>query len=141
MKQKSFVLDVVSAEAPVFSGEVSALIVTGSMGELGIMPGHTQLLSDIKPGQIRFTDMEDQSHLFYVSGGVLEVQPNITTILADTVVRAEQLDEAEAEQAKQQAQAQLKDKQLVDKDAMLAQMVESSAMLQVIKELRKLRRS
>jgi F-type H+-transporting ATPase subunit epsilon len=141
MSDKTLTLDIVSAEEPIFSGEVKMLIVTGSMGELGIMPGHTQLLSDIKPGQVRFTDTEGAEQLFYVSGGMLEVQPYVVTIMADTVLRAEDIDEAAADDAKKQAMAALKDKKMTDKNAMLAQMAETTAMLRVVKELQKLRKS
>lgn len=139
---KTLTLDIVSAEQTVFSGPAAMVIVTGTLGELGIMPGHSPLLTSIKPGYIRIKAEDGAESLFYVSGGMLEVQPYVVTLMADTVLRAEDLDEAAALEAQEKALEAMKN---VDKSAqketnlMLAQMAESSAMLRVIKELQKLR--
>jgi F-type H+-transporting ATPase subunit epsilon len=103
-------LDIVNPEALVFSGLVEMVSVTGQLGELGILPGHTPLLSAIKPGQVKITLQGGKKEIFYISGGTLEVQPNRITILADTIVRAENLDEAEAIAAKERAEKLLSDK-------------------------------
>src|SRR4030081_3802108 len=96
---KTMQLDIVSAERSLFQGVVKFISVTGGMGELGINPGHTTLLTDLKPGQVRVEFAEGKSEVFYISGGMLEIQPEIVTILADTAVRASDLDEAAAKAA------------------------------------------
>lgn len=103
-------LDVVSAEAAIFKGAVSHVVITGADGELGIFPGHTALLTSVKPGQIRAKSPQGDEEIFYISGGMLEVQPDSVTILADTAARASDLDEAAAMAAKEQAERLLKDK-------------------------------
>lgn len=137
-----FTLDIVSAEEAIFSGPVSFLVVTGALGELGIMPGHSPLLTKVKPGSIRLVDNEKQESLFYISGGILEVQASVVTILADTVIRAEDLDDLAAAEAQQQAQDQLKSmaKQgdLSSKDALLAIIQETTAQRRIIQELSKI---
>ena len=85
-------LDIVSLEAQIFSGRAEMVVITGEMGELGILPGHTQLLTSIKPGQIRITIQGVAQDIYYVSGGMLEIQPYEVSILADTVIHASDLD-------------------------------------------------
>ena len=138
---KLLTLDIVSAEQTVFSGQAAMVIVSGTLGELGIMPGHSPLLTSVKPGHIRIKASDGAESLFYVSGGMLEVQPYVVTLMADTVLRAEDIDEAAALEAQEKALEAMKtaDKAGMDKNLMLAQMAESSAMLRVIKELQKLR--
>lgn len=140
----SFTLDIVSAEETIFSGAVSFLVVTGSAGELGIMPGHSPLLTTIKPGKIRFTAADKEESLFYISGGILEVQPTVVTIMADTVIRAENLDAAAASEAQQKAQDELagmsKKSDMTSKEALLIEIQEATAMQRVIQELQKLRK-
>lgn len=97
-------LDVVSAEKQLFSGAVEKIQVTGSEGELGIFPGHTPLLTAIKPGMIRIVKENGQEEFIYLSGGVLEVQPGNVIVLADTAIRGQDLDEARALEAKRQAE-------------------------------------
>ena len=97
-------LDVVSAEQRLFSGAVEKIQVTGSEGELGIFPGHTPLLTAIKPGMIRIVKENGQEEFIYLSGGVLEVQPYNVIVLADTAIRGQDLDEARALEAKRQAE-------------------------------------
>ena len=134
-------LDIVSPEAEIFSGLVEMVSVTGELGELGILPGHTQLLSAIKPGQVRITLQGGKKQIYYISGGMLEVQPNCVTILADTVARAENLDEAAAIEAKERAEKLLADKKAeVDYMATLRELAQAAAQIRTIKELRKHRK-
>ena len=93
---RTVMLDVVSAEEKIFSGLVESIQVTGSEGELGILPGHIPLLTGIKPGMLRIVKQFGEEHLIYVAGGVLGVQPHTITVLADVAVRAEDLDEQAA---------------------------------------------
>lgn len=131
-------IDIVSLEAKIFSGLAEMIVVTGSMGELGILPGHIPLLTTIKPGQIRVILQGSIQDVYYVSGGILEVRPNTVTILADTVVRAEDLDEAEAIVARKNAQNLLANKQSnVDLTSVLVQVAQATAKLHTIKLLRK----
>jgi F-type H+-transporting ATPase subunit epsilon len=104
-------LDVVSAEKQIFSGLAEMVVLTGELGELGILPNHTQLLTTIKPGPVRVIKQGGKEEIFYVSGGILEVQPNSITILADTVVRAADLDEAKTIEAKERAERLIAAKQ------------------------------
>ena len=92
-------LDIVSAEEEIFSGNVKNIIAAAMMGEVGIYPQHTPMITPLKPGEIKVITEEDEEHLFFISGGVLEVQPNIVTVLADTAIRGEDLDEAKAAEA------------------------------------------
>ncbi|MEJ2132236.1 MAG: F0F1 ATP synthase subunit epsilon, partial [Gammaproteobacteria bacterium] len=95
--------DIVSAEREIFSGRVTMVVATGTLGELGIMPGHAPLLSGIKPGPVRLKLDNGEEEVFFASGGYLEVQPGVVTILADTALRADDLDEASAIEAKEEA--------------------------------------
>ncbi|OCG44329.1 F0F1 ATP synthase subunit epsilon [Gilliamella sp. Choc4-2] len=104
MALTSYRLEVVSAESHLFSGDVQRIRVTGKEGELGIYPGHTPLLTAIKPGMVGIVKANGEEEFIYLSGGILEVQPNIVTILADTAIRGEDLDEARAQEAVRQAQ-------------------------------------
>ncbi|HQW58229.1 MAG TPA: F0F1 ATP synthase subunit epsilon, partial [Gammaproteobacteria bacterium] len=99
----SFHLDIVSAEAAIFSGLVEKLFVSGEMGELEILFNHAPLLTSLKPGIVWVVKQNGQEEVFYISGGMLEVQPKATTILADTAIRAKDVDEAEALEAKKRA--------------------------------------
>lgn len=130
-------LDIVSAEASLFHAEVCFVAVTGGMGELGIYPGHAPLLTSLKPGQIRVTLKEGKEEIFYMSGGMLEVQPTIVSILADTAIRAEDLDEAAAITAKQHAERMLREKTTgIEYSKALAELVEAAAQLRAITLLR-----
>ena len=97
-------LNVVSAEESLFSGSIKSLQITGSEGELGIMPGHAPLLTSLKPGMALITKEDDSEEVIYLSGGMLEVQPNNVTVLADVATRADDLDEQAALDAKQRAE-------------------------------------
>ncbi|KPJ68135.1 MAG: ATP synthase F0F1 subunit epsilon [Coxiella sp. DG_40] len=131
-------LDIVSPEMQIFSGLVEMVSVTGELGELGILPGHVQLLSAIKPGQVRITLQGGKKEIYYISGGMLEVQPDCITILADTVVRAENLDEAAAKEAKERALKLLADKKSkVDYITALHELAKAAAQIRTIKELRR----
>ncbi|MDG1752354.1 MAG: F0F1 ATP synthase subunit epsilon [Thalassotalea sp.] len=100
-------LNVVSAEESLFSGAIESLQITGSEGELGIMPGHAPLLTSLKPGMARIVKKGGIEEVIYLSGGMLEVQPNHITVLADIAVRSDDLDEQVAEEAKQRAEERL----------------------------------
>ena len=102
---KTFRLEIVSAERSLFSGEANFVVVPGVDGELGIFPNHTPLLTRIKPGTLKFSAKgESEETLFFVAGGFLEVQPTVVTVLADTVVRGEEIDQARAEESKRNAE-------------------------------------
>jgi F-type H+-transporting ATPase subunit epsilon len=130
-------LDIVSLEETIYSGRVEALFVTGTVGELGIYPGHAQLLTSIKPGEIRL-QVKNEETVYYVSGGMLEVQPHSSTILADTVIRANNLDEAAVKQAKENAEKAMANKQSeMDYSRAQAELVEALAQLRAIRSARK----
>ena len=131
-------LDVVSAEGKIFSGRVETLQVTGSEGELGIYPGHTPLLTALKPGMVRLVKQLGGEEVIYVAGGTLEVQPHNVTVLADTAIRAEELDMQAAEQAQRDAQEQMDKAQAGELDYQQAavQLEEALAQLRVIRQLR-----
>jgi F-type H+-transporting ATPase subunit epsilon len=133
--------DIVSAEREIFSGRVTMVIATGTLGELGIMPGHAPLLTGIVPGPVRLKMDGGEEEVFFASGGFLEVQPGVVTVLADTALRADDLDEAEAAAAKDQAERELSD-QAADFDFSVAaaQLAEAGARLRTLAELRKRRR-
>lgn len=100
----TFNLTVVSAEQKIFSGNVKSVQATGIEGELGVLPGHTPLLTAIKPGIVKFTLENDSEEVIYVSGGFLEVQPNIVTVLADIAIRGSELDADRIHEAKRKAE-------------------------------------
>lgn len=102
-------LDIVSAENSIFTGLVANLQVTGSEGELGIMPGHAPLLTYIKPGMARIVKQDGKEEVFYLSGGILEVQPFSVSVLADVVLRADEIDEKAAGEAKRRAESAMAD--------------------------------
>lgn len=132
-------VDVVSAEASIFSGLAELVIVPGEAGELGIYPHHAPLLTRIKPGSVRLKlPDENEDTLIYVSGGMLEVQPNVVTILADTAIRGADLDEARALEAKRAAEEAMKNRTSdIDYAAAQAELSEAIAQLQAISKMRK----
>jgi F-type H+-transporting ATPase subunit epsilon len=133
-------VDVVSAEGEIFSGPAEMLFAPGSEGELGIAPRHAPLLTLLKAGEVR-VKTADGEHSIYVGGGALEVQPNKITVLADTAVRAKDLDEAAAVAAKQRAEEALAGKiDKVDQAQALAELARAAAQLKLIEKLRKIRR-
>ncbi|HQQ73547.1 MAG TPA: F0F1 ATP synthase subunit epsilon [Pseudomonadales bacterium] len=130
--------DIVSAEKAIFSGLVEQVVANGSLGDLGVQFGHAPLLTALKPGPVRVRRQGGEEEIYYVSGGYLEVQPNIVTILADVAVRADDMDEAAAETARQQA-AQVFTNQSGELDYSRAavQLAEAAAQLRAIQQLRK----
>ena len=95
---------IVSAEKEIFSEQVSMVVATGSLGEIGITPGHSQLLTGIIPGPVKVVKENGEDEIFFLSGGFIEVQPDVVTLLSDVAVRAEDIDEAEAEKAREEAE-------------------------------------
>ncbi len=133
--------DIVSAEKEIFSGRVTMISATGSLGELGIMPGHAPLLTGIAPGPVRLTLDGGEEEVFFASGGFLEVQPGVVTILADTADRAEDLDEAAAIEAQQAAERMLQDRSdEMEFSAVAAMLAEAMARQRTVAELKKRRR-
>lgn len=131
-------VDIVSAEALIFSGLAECVIATGAMGELGIYPRHTPLLTALKPGEVRIIKPGNEEDIFFISGGVLEVQPTVVTVLADTVIRATDLDEAAALAAKERAEQALQNRQAdIDYAKATAELAQAVAQLQAISKLRK----
>jgi F-type H+-transporting ATPase subunit epsilon len=132
-------VDVVSAEKSIFSGLAEMVVVPGTEGELGIYPRHAPLLTRIKPGSVRIK-LPDQGgeELIYVSGGMLEIQPNVVTILSDTAIRGADLDEARALEAKQTAEEALRNRTSdIDYAQAQAELAEAVAQLHAIQKLRK----
>jgi F-type H+-transporting ATPase subunit epsilon len=130
--------DIVSAEEEIFHGEVQMVVATGEMGELGIAPRHAPLITRLKPGQVRVTLANGEEQLFYVSGGILEVQPQVVTILADTAIRGGDLDEAKAQAAKAEAERILAGRgEAMDLAEAQMKLVEAMAQLQALERLRK----
>lgn len=134
----TFQVDIVSAESEIYSGEAEMVFASAEMGEVGIAPGHTPLMTRIKPGEVRVRVPEQNDDLsIYVSGGILEVQPYVVTILSDTALRVDEIDEAAAQKAKEEAEASLAGNAgEIDFSAVQAQLAEASAQLQLIKKLR-----
>lgn len=130
--------NIVSAEREIFSGLATMVVVTGEMGELGIAPRHAPLITRIKPGQVRVINGDAEEQNFYVSGGILEVQPDLITILSDTALRAADIDEAKALEAKAEAE-----RLLAGRDASLEiaaaqqQLMQAVAQLQALERLRR----
>jgi F-type H+-transporting ATPase subunit epsilon len=133
-------LDIVSAEAEIFSGTCEVIVAPAATGEVGIYPRHTQLMSPLKAGEVKVTKQGGEVETFYVSGGILEVQPHTVTVLSDTCVRAHDLDEAAAIEAKQEAEAALSDKDSKQDIAEAqAKLAEAVTQLQMIEKMRKTR--
>lgn len=132
-------VDVVSAEEEIFSGLAEFVVVPGEMGELGIYPRHSALMTRIRPGSVRIKRPgQDQEELIYVSGGMLEVQPSVITVLADTAIRGANLDEARALEAKQAAEEAMKNRTSdIDYAAAQAELAEAIAQLRTIQQLRR----
>ncbi|MGE4348483.1 MAG: F0F1 ATP synthase subunit epsilon [Candidatus Berkiella sp.] len=131
-------LDIVSAEAEIFTGKAVRIFLTGILGELEIVPGHAPLITGLMPGPVRIRLDADKEEVIYVTGGILEVQPEHATILADTVVRARDFNESEAIKAKQQAERLLNDKQVdIDFARARAELARAAGMLRAIQEMKK----
>ena len=134
---KTFRLEIVSAERSLFSGEANFVVVPGVDGELGIFPNHTPLLTRIKPGTLKFhAKDESEETLFFVAGGFLEVQPTVVTVLADTVIRGEEIDQARAEESKRNAEEAIS-KAPEDKIALATAQAELSYAMAELRTLQK----
>jgi F-type H+-transporting ATPase subunit epsilon len=130
--------DIVSAEEELFSGLVEMVVAHGNQGDLGILLGHAPLLTDLKPGPVRVIKQGGEQEVYYISGGFLEVQPNMVKILADTAIRAADLDEALAREAQKAAEKALSEKGAeFDYTTASARLAEAAAQLRTIQELRK----
>ena len=133
-------IDVVSAEELIFSGEAEFVVLPGEMGELGIYPRHLPLITRIKPGAVRIKTTNTEEYVF-VAGGILDVQPHVVTVLADTAIRAKDLDEAKAEEAKKQAEnALLNQNSKIDYARAQAEIAQAIAQLALIKRLQNRRK-
>jgi len=130
-------VDIVSAEAEIFSGTATMVFAPAEMGEVGIAPRHTPLLTRLKPGEVRVRTQEGEELSFFVSGGMLEIQPHVVTVLSDTAIRADDLDEAQALEARDRAEKMLADKSAdIDYAKAQAELAQSMAQLAAIKKLR-----
>ena len=140
MQAPTIHVDIVSAEGEIFSGPATMVFAPASQGELGITPRHAPLLSLLKAGEVRVQTPDGEQHFFFVGGGALEVQPTKVTVLADTALRARDIDEAAALAAKQRAEEALRDKagHITQAEA-LAELARAAAQLKVLERLRKLR--
>jgi F-type H+-transporting ATPase subunit epsilon len=133
--------EIVSAQQAIFSGEASMVFATGTVGELGIAPRHAPLITQLKPGPVRVLKPDGEELFFFVGGGILEVQPHVVNVLADTAVRGNELDAAQAQRAKEEAERQLAERaEGVDggEDAK-AKLAEALAQLQALEQLRRKR--
>ena len=134
-------LDIVSAEEKIFSGNVKNIIAAAMMGEVGIYPKHTPMITPLKPGEVKIITEDNEEQLFFISGGILEVQPDSVTVLADTAIRGEDLDEAKAIESKKRAEEALSDKgDKIDAAKALADLAQASAQIKLIESLRKKRK-
>jgi F-type H+-transporting ATPase subunit epsilon len=130
--------DIVSAEAEIFHGQARMVIASGEMGELGIAPRHAPLITRLKPGQVRVIPESGEEQFFYVSGGILEVQPNLVTILADTAMRAKDIDENSARRAKEEAERILANRgEAMEVAEAQAQLAMATAQLEALERLRR----
>ena len=130
--------DIVSAEQEIFHGTVTMVVATGELGELGIAPRHAPLITRLKPGYVRVTLENGDHQEFYVSGGILEVQPQVVTVLADTAARTADLDEAKVKAAKEEAERILANRsEAMDLAEAQTKLAEAMAQLQAIERLRK----
>jgi F-type H+-transporting ATPase subunit epsilon len=134
-------VEIVSAEEEIFSGEAEMVIAPAEMGDVGIMPRHTPLITRLRPGEVKLQTEGQDDQFYFVSGGVLEVQPHVVTVLADTAFRAKDLDEAQAQEAKRRAEEALADKQSdIDYATAQARLAEAVAQLRMLEDIRKRRR-
>jgi len=133
--------EIVSAERQLFTGKITKLTAVGSIGGLGIYPGHAPLLTGIQPGPVTLSLENGEDEVFFASGGYIEIQPGIITILADTAVRAEDIDEAQAEQAREEAEKAVSEHNSdMDFSLVASMLAEAKARQRTLDELRKIRR-
>ncbi len=131
-------VDIVSAEGEIYSGDAAMVFAPAEMGEIGVAPRHAPLLTGLKPGEVRVQTPDGEEFFFYVSGGTIEIQPHLITVLADTALRARDIDEAAALEAKQRAEEALADREeLMDLARAQAELAEAVAQLRTIEKLRK----
>jgi F-type H+-transporting ATPase subunit epsilon len=134
----TFQLNIVSAERSLFSGQIRSLVAPGMLGDLGVHSGHAPLLTPLKAGTITMTSEDGSLESFYVSGGFLEVQPKITTVLADTAIRANDLDSATILAAKESAEIALSDKQSeIDYSKAATELAQAIAQLKTLRMIKK----
>ncbi len=135
---KTFQCDIVSAQDEIWSGRAARVFATGVAGELGIYPRHTPLITQLKPGPVRVVDEHGEEQFFFVGGGIIEVQPHIVTVLADTAIRGEDIDATAAQKAREEAEREIADRtgemEVAQAQAKLA---EAIAQLQALERLRK----
>jgi len=130
--------DIVSAEREIFSGLVKMIVATGTLGDLGVTYGHAPLLTGLEPGPVRIVKDNGEEEIYYVSGGYLEVQPYHVTVLADTALRAGDMDEAAAQEAKEAAQKELTNQSgEIDYSKAAVQLAEAAAQLRTLQSIRK----
>ena len=131
-------VDIVSAEAEIFSGKAEMMFAPAEMGEVGIAPRHAPLLTRLKPGTVRIKTPEGEEQFFYVSGGMLEVQPHVVTVLADTALRARDIDQAAAQEAKRRAEDALAARKAdFDYAKAQAELAQAVAQLRTLEDLRR----
>jgi F-type H+-transporting ATPase subunit epsilon len=134
-------VDIVSAEGEIFSGTARMVFAPAIEGEIGIAPRHAPLLTNLRAGEVRVQTEAGEEHLFYVGGGAIEIQPHLVTVLADTALRARDIDEAAALAAKQRAEESLKDKaSAIDVAEAQAELARAAAQLRLLQKLRKLKK-
>ena len=130
--------DIVSAEKEIFSGEVEMVIAAGTLGDVGVAYGHAPLLTQLQPGPIRVINDVGEEEVYFISGGMLEIQPKVITVLADTAVRADDIDEASAQEAQEKArQALANQSSEIDYSTALAELAEAAARIRTIQQIRK----
>lgn len=131
-------VEIVSAEHDIFSGEAEIVFAPAVEGEVGVAPRHAPLLTFLRPGEVRVRKPGGEEEFFYVSGGILEIQPHVVTVLSDTAMRAHDLDEAAALEAKERAERMLADRQAdIDEAKARAELAQAAAQIQAIRRLRK----
>lgn len=132
----SMQVDIVSAEGSIFSGKAEMVFAQAADGEVGILPNHSQFLSSLKPGQVRVIS-GDEEDIFFINSGIIEIQPEVLTILADTAIRAEDLDQATAEDSKRRAEAAMENaKSETDIASAQVELAEAVAQIQTLTKLR-----
>lgn len=130
--------DIVSAEKEIFSGKVEMVVAAGSLGDVGVAYGHAPLLTQLEPGPIRVINDGGEEEVYFLSGGMLEVQPKVITVLADTAVRADDIDEAAAKEAQEKARQSLANQSSeIDYSTALAELAEAAARIRTIQQIRK----
>jgi F-type H+-transporting ATPase subunit epsilon len=133
-------VDVVSAEESIFSGQAKFVALPGEAGELGILPGHIPLITRIKPGAVRIEKADGSEEFVFVAGGILEVQPNLVTVLSDTAIRGADLDEAKASEARKQAEEALKNaKSEIDMAKATSELAVMAAQIAALRKFRQKR--